>query len=104
MEKLKGNAELWEAKFNITEISLVEYREAARTLARANEELTTQQYRTEKDTQDIISFLKKTDQEKKEMVCVQLLSDVCILFNCHMRLIFTVIASYTQQCKNMDVA
>nr|XP_055025199.1 basal body-orientation factor 1 [Misgurnus anguillicaudatus] len=68
MEKFKRNAELWEAKLNITEISLVEYREAARTLARANEELTTQQYRTEKDTQDIISFLKKTDQEKRGMI------------------------------------
>ncbi|XP_065103057.1 basal body-orientation factor 1 [Paramisgurnus dabryanus] len=68
MENLKRNAELWEAKFNITEISLVEYREAARTLARANEELTTQQYRTEKDTEDIIAFLKKTDQEKRGMI------------------------------------
>ncbi|RXN23178.1 mitogen-activated kinase 14A isoform X1 [Labeo rohita] len=62
--KFKSNADLWEAKFNITEISRVEYREATRALAKANEELANQQYRAEKDTNDIIAFLKRTDREK----------------------------------------
>ncbi|XP_050973146.1 basal body-orientation factor 1 isoform X1 [Labeo rohita] len=64
IEKFKSNADLWEAKFNITEISRVEYREATRALAKANEELANQQYRAEKDTNDIIAFLKRTDREK----------------------------------------
>ncbi|XP_016315235.1 basal body-orientation factor 1 [Sinocyclocheilus anshuiensis] len=64
IEKFKSNADLWEAKFNITEISRVEYREATRALSKANEELANQQYRAEKDTNDIIAFLKRTDREK----------------------------------------
>ncbi|XP_026126054.1 basal body-orientation factor 1 [Carassius auratus] len=64
IEKFKSNADLWEAKFNITEISRVEYREATRALAKANEELANQQYRAEKDTNDIITFLKRADREK----------------------------------------
>ncbi|XP_056629284.1 basal body-orientation factor 1 isoform X1 [Triplophysa dalaica] len=64
IEKFKSNASLWEAKFNITEISRVEYREAARALAKGNEELANQQYRNENDTDDIIEFLKRTDREK----------------------------------------
>ncbi|XP_042585641.1 basal body-orientation factor 1 [Cyprinus carpio] len=64
IEKFKSNADLWEAKFTITEISRVEYREATRALAKANEELANQQYRAEKDTNDIIIFLTRTDREK----------------------------------------
>lgn len=72
IEKFKSNAALWEAKFNITEISSVEYREAARALAKANEELENQQYRNEKDTDDIIAFLKRTDREKTATVSLHL--------------------------------
>lgn len=68
IEKFKSNASLWEAKFNITEISRVEYREAARALAKGNEELANQQYRNENDTDDIIEFLKRTDREKTATV------------------------------------
>ncbi|XP_048067308.1 basal body-orientation factor 1 [Megalobrama amblycephala] len=68
IEKFKSNAALWEAKFNITEISRVEYIEATRALAKANEELANQQYRAKKDTDDIIAFLKRTDREKTAMI------------------------------------
>ncbi|XP_077079634.1 basal body-orientation factor 1 isoform X2 [Siphateles boraxobius] len=64
IEKFKLNATLWEAKFDITEFSRVEYREATRALAKANEELENQQYRAKKDTDDIIAFLKRTDRVK----------------------------------------
>ncbi|KAK7135853.1 hypothetical protein R3I94_014509 [Phoxinus phoxinus] len=64
IEKFKSNATLWEAKFDFTEFSRVEYREATRALAKANEELENQQYRAKKDTNDIIAFLKRTDCEK----------------------------------------
>lgn len=73
MEKFQSNAELWEAKFTITDISRMEYREAARTLAKANEELANQQYRNEKDTDDIIAFLKRADREKTAAVSLHLL-------------------------------
>lgn len=68
IEKAKANAALWEARLDVTEHSRVEYREATRRLARANEELTNQQYRAEKDTVDIIAFLKRKDAEKEEKV------------------------------------
>lgn len=77
--KFKSNADLWEAKFNITEISRVEYREATRALAKANEELANQQYRAEKDTNDIIAFLKRTDREKTATVSLPLLCYIPVI-------------------------
>ncbi|XP_029316328.1 basal body-orientation factor 1-like isoform X2 [Cottoperca gobio] len=68
IEKAKANAALWELRLQVTEQSLVEYREACRKLARANEELTDQLYRTEKDTIDITCFLKKQDAAKAEKI------------------------------------
>ncbi|KAG9336448.1 hypothetical protein JZ751_002795 [Albula glossodonta] len=68
IEKAKANAALWEAKLVVTEQSRVDYREAARKLAQANEELTNQQYRAEKDTLDIIAFMKRKDGEKEEKI------------------------------------
>ncbi|MBN3314555.1 BBOF1 factor, partial [Atractosteus spatula] len=68
MEKAKANAALWEARLNMTEQSRAEYRDAARRLARANEELTGQRSRTEKDTVEVIAFLKKKDIGKDEMI------------------------------------
>ncbi|XP_053881436.1 basal body-orientation factor 1 isoform X2 [Malaclemys terrapin pileata] len=67
-ERAKANAALWEARLEVTEISRAEYREAARTLARNNEELAWQQHRLEKDTVEVISFLKKQDVEKEEQI------------------------------------
>ncbi|KAK3563044.1 hypothetical protein QTP86_014559 [Hemibagrus guttatus] len=67
-ERAKANAALWEARLEVTEKSRVEYREAARRLARDNEELTNQQYRAEKDTTDIIAFLKKQELGKDAQI------------------------------------
>ncbi|XP_069064609.1 basal body-orientation factor 1 isoform X4 [Pleurodeles waltl] len=68
VERAKANAALWEARLQVTEFSRVEYREAARRLARNNEELTQHQYQIEKDTVDIIGFLKQQDQQKDELI------------------------------------
>ncbi|KAM3871362.1 basal body-orientation factor 1 [Diretmus argenteus] len=68
MEKAKANAAQWETRLDVTEQSRVQYREACRSLARANEELTNQQYRTEKDTIDIIGLLNRKDAEKEEKI------------------------------------
>ncbi|TSQ46672.1 Basal body-orientation factor 1 [Bagarius yarrelli] len=67
-ERAKANAALWEARLEVTENSRMEYREAARRLARVNEELTNQQYRTEKDTTGIIGFLKQKELEKDAQI------------------------------------
>nr|XP_014426309.1 basal body-orientation factor 1-like [Pelodiscus sinensis] len=67
-ERAKANTALWEARLEVTEISRAEYREAARVLARNNEELSWQQHRLEKDTVEVISFLKKQDLEKEEQI------------------------------------
>ncbi|KAM4625814.1 basal body-orientation factor 1-like [Polymixia lowei] len=67
-EKAKASAALWEARLEVTEQSRVQYREAARRLARANEELAHQQHRAEKDAVDIIGLLTRKDAEKDEKI------------------------------------
>ncbi|XP_053191080.1 basal body-orientation factor 1-like [Scomber japonicus] len=68
MEKAKANAALWELRLQVTDQSLVQYRETCRKLARANEELTNQLYRAEKDSMDVTGFLKKRDAAKEEKI------------------------------------
>ncbi|XP_059210979.1 basal body-orientation factor 1 [Centropristis striata] len=68
MEKAKANAALWELRLKVTDQSLAEYREACRKLAAANEDLTNQLYRLEKDTIDITGFLKRQDAAKEEKI------------------------------------
>ncbi|XP_029453301.1 basal body-orientation factor 1 [Rhinatrema bivittatum] len=67
-ERAKASAALWEARLNMTELSRVEYREAALRLARNNEDLTKHQFQLEKDIVDVIGFLKKQDMEKDELI------------------------------------
>lgn len=69
-ERAKAAAALWEARLEVTEISRKEHREAARRLARNNEELERQQRRLEKDMVDVVSCLKKQDAEKEDLVGV----------------------------------
>ncbi|KAK2891740.1 basal body-orientation factor 1-like [Channa argus] len=70
IEKAKANAAVWELRLQVTDQSLVQYREAYRKLARVNEELTDQLYRVEKDTIDVTSFLKRQDAAKEEKINV----------------------------------
>ncbi|XP_023367255.1 basal body-orientation factor 1 [Otolemur garnettii] len=67
VERAKANAALWEARLEITELSRIEYRDTSRRLAKNNEELKKQQYKMEKDTMSVLSYLKKQDQEKDSM-------------------------------------
>lgn len=89
IEKAKANAALWELRLQATDQSLVQYREACRKLARANEELTNQLYRQEKDAIDVTGYLKRQDAAKEEKVCVRLyvgmntMSEETV-FNCHL--------------------
>ncbi|XP_028931174.1 basal body-orientation factor 1 isoform X1 [Ornithorhynchus anatinus] len=68
MERAKANASLWETRLEVTELSRMEYRDASRRLARENEELKRQQYKTEKDTVSVLSYLKKQDSEKGDLI------------------------------------
>lgn len=68
MDKAKANASLWEARLEVTELSRIEYRDSSRRLAKSNEDLKKQQYKMEKDTMSVLSYLKKQDQEKDNMV------------------------------------
>lgn len=70
IEKARANAALWELRLQVTDESLAQYREACRTLARANEELTNQLYRQERESLDITDYLKRQDAAKEEKVCV----------------------------------
>ncbi|XP_056410492.1 basal body-orientation factor 1 [Hyla sarda] len=64
VERAKATAAVWEARLKATESSRAEYREAARSLAQNNVELTRNHYQLEKDTLDVIGFLKKQDAKK----------------------------------------
>lgn len=68
MERAKANASLWEARLEVTELSRIEYRDVSRRLAETNEDLKKQQYKMEKDIMSVLSYLKKQDQEKDNMV------------------------------------
>lgn len=68
MDRAKANASLWEARLEVTELSRTEYRDTSRRLAETNEDLKKQQYKMEKDTMSVLSYLKKQDQEKDNMV------------------------------------
>ncbi|XP_051005185.1 basal body-orientation factor 1 [Acomys russatus] len=68
VEQAKANASLWEARLEVTELSRIEYRDTSRRLAKNNEDLKKQQYKLEKDTMSILSYLKKQDQEKENMI------------------------------------
>ncbi|KAM4014355.1 basal body-orientation factor 1 isoform 2-T2 [Anomaloglossus baeobatrachus] len=68
VERAKASAAVWEARLKMTEFSRAEYREATRSLAHNNVELTRNQYQLEKDMLDVIGFLKKEDEKKEEMV------------------------------------
>ncbi|KAM3918767.1 basal body-orientation factor 1 isoform 2-T2 [Leptodactylus fuscus] len=68
VERAKASAAVWEARLKVTEFSRAEYREAARSLAQNNVELTKNQYQLEKDMLDVIGFLKKQDEKKDEMI------------------------------------
>lgn len=68
IEQAKANASLWEARLEVTELSRIEYRDTSRRLAKNNEDLKKQQYKLEKDTMSVLSYLKKQDQEKDNMI------------------------------------
>ncbi|XP_074091839.1 basal body-orientation factor 1 isoform X2 [Macrotis lagotis] len=68
LERARTNAALWEARLEISEISRDGYREAVRRLAQSNEDLKRQQYKMEKDTMAVLSFIKKQDLEKDVLI------------------------------------
>ncbi|XP_072895371.1 basal body-orientation factor 1-like isoform X2 [Hemitrygon akajei] len=68
VEKAKANATLWESKLNVIEKSRVEYRNTAQMLARANETLINDRFQVERDTMEVISYLKKQDLEKEDKI------------------------------------
>ncbi|KAK2500404.1 hypothetical protein MC885_003039 [Smutsia gigantea] len=68
VERAKASASLWEARLEVTELSRIEYRDTSQRLAKSNEELKKQQYKMEKDTMSVLSYLKRQDQEKDNMI------------------------------------
>ncbi|XP_055989983.1 basal body-orientation factor 1 isoform X2 [Sorex fumeus] len=68
VERAKANASLWESRLEVTELSRIEYRDSSRRLAKCNEDLKKQQYKLEKDTMSVLSYLRKQDQEKDNMI------------------------------------
>ncbi|CAL8286587.1 unnamed protein product [Lota lota] len=67
-EKAKASAALWKLRLDVSEQSLAQHRESARRLARENEDLTSLQYRAEKDMIDIMSHLKRKDAQTEKKI------------------------------------
>uniref|UniRef100_G3NY74 Basal body-orientation factor 1 n=1 Tax=Gasterosteus aculeatus aculeatus TaxID=481459 RepID=G3NY74_GASAC len=88
VEKAKAAAALWELRLRVTDTSLVEYREASRRLARANEELTDRLYRAEQDAIDITGFLSRQDAAKEKKVNTRAVEDYTKQIN-EMKELFT---------------
>ena len=63
-----ANACLWQSRLGSTEAAKNEYRDNTRTLLRENEKLQVQVSQTEKDTIEVISFLKLEDIRKDEKI------------------------------------
>ncbi|XP_043839926.1 basal body-orientation factor 1 isoform X1 [Dromiciops gliroides] len=68
LERARANAALWEARLEVSEISRDGYREAVRRLAQCNEDLKRQQYKMEKDTMAVLSYIKRQDTEKDLLI------------------------------------
>ncbi|CAF4375545.1 unnamed protein product, partial [Rotaria sp. Silwood2] len=58
------NTALWEVRLNMIDASRKQYRDIAGNLVNENETLRDQLRQTEKDTIDVVSFLKKQDLDK----------------------------------------
>ncbi|XP_064623880.1 basal body-orientation factor 1-like [Lineus longissimus] len=63
-----ANAKLWETRLDITEKSRLEYKDNAKKLMVENDALSNQMQQTEKDTIDVITFLRKQDQDKDDQI------------------------------------
>ncbi|KAI0241902.1 Basal body-orientation factor 1 [Lamellibrachia satsuma] len=60
----EANSKLWEARLEIAEQAKTKYRDSSHRLLLENESLQGQMRQTEKDTIDVINYLKHQDQEK----------------------------------------
>jgi len=63
-----ANACLWQSRLGATEATKNEYRDSTRTLLRENEKLQVQVSQTERDTIEVISFLKQEDMKKDDKI------------------------------------
>ncbi|XP_076017902.1 basal body-orientation factor 1-like [Genypterus blacodes] len=68
VEKVKAHAALWEAKLRVTDLSRTQYRETCYKLARANEDMSNERRRAERDALDMIRLLHQQDAEKEEKI------------------------------------
>ncbi|XP_003389088.1 PREDICTED: basal body-orientation factor 1-like [Amphimedon queenslandica] len=68
LKEALNSAKLWEARYEATEKSRVEYRENTQRLITENDSLQSAINKTEKDTIEVITFLKKKDTQKDQEV------------------------------------
>nr|XP_002122599.1 basal body-orientation factor 1-like [Ciona intestinalis] len=63
-----ANAKLWASRLDVTEKSRNEYRETCKRMAGENEKLHDTLFQSEKDTIEVVTYLKKGDMEKDEEI------------------------------------
>ncbi|XP_039247891.2 basal body-orientation factor 1-like [Styela clava] len=63
-----ANAKLWASRLEVTEVSRNEYRESCKKLAVDNEKLHDTLFQSEKDTIDVITYMKKGELDKDDKI------------------------------------
>lgn len=66
----QANTRLWESRLVATENARQEFREEAKRLALENESLQKNMHVSERDTIEVITYLKKEDQTKEDLVSI----------------------------------
>ena len=90
-----ANTRIWEARLDATEKSRQEFRENAKHLSLENEALQRQMLQSEKDTIDVITYLKKEDQTKDEQIFkLQLVSQYFLILLLYFIIIIIIIINH----------
>lgn len=65
---IERNTDLWEAKLKMMEFQKEQFRDSMKHLVEENTTLVDFMNQTEKDTMDVVSYLKRLDAEKDDEV------------------------------------
>lgn len=69
-KQAERNSNIWEARLKMAEFHKEHYKDTARQLVEENTSLVDYMKQTEKDSMEVVAYLRKVDGEKEEEVCV----------------------------------
>jgi hypothetical protein len=96
-----ANAQLWASRLEVTEKSRNEFRETCKTIAGENEKLQSTLFQSERDTVEVVTYLKKGDMEKDEKI-TQLEQDVNDIRKQNRKDKESLIGEFTKQIQDLE--